>query len=155
MLEIYISKIQFMLEISRKKFQFKLNKKFLPIYKRNLIVKMAEIGTGVIVLLVLWVMSFLCLVLFCGAQGKIKVISVLPAIISGIVTIILLTLPRGVKTPSESEDPAYNYSYTPLIWILIFTSLCLTLFISLLFYLVTDIMEPRYAKVDKAVRLNR
>lgn len=115
---------------------------------------MVDIGAGVIILGCLWAFSLLCLIIFCGAQGKVKLISIVPSILSGIVTIILLTLPRG-KTTTTEDDPAYNYSYTPLIWILIFSALCVTLFVSLLAYLALDIMEPRYAKVDKTFRLNR
>lgn len=111
------------------------------------------IGTGVIILLVLWIISILSFILLCSAQGKVKFLSILPTIISAIVTIILVFIPRGSE--NLNPGPAYNYSYTPLIWILILTVLFLMLAASGFIYLVTDIIEPRYARVDKTFGLRR
>lgn len=116
---------------------------------------MADIGTGVIILAVIWLFSIICLILLCGAQGKIKFIAIIPTVLSAIVTIILLTLPRGSVPASEANEPDYKYSYLPLIWILILTSICLGLVVALAACFVLDIFEPRYAKVDKTFRLNR
>ena len=112
------------------------------------------IGTGVIVLLVIWVVSILIMLLFTSAQGKIRFVALVPAVLSGIVTIVLVSLPRG-STTATAAMPDYMFSYTPLIWIFIFTALVLTLVACLMVYFVTDIMEARYAHVDKSPRLIR
>ncbi|RNA40074.1 hypothetical protein BpHYR1_022530, partial [Brachionus plicatilis] len=106
------------------------------------------VGTGVIVLAVLWSISFVFFILFCGAQGKIKLLPAIPTLISLIVTIVLLSLPRGDSAIQQTE-PDYKFSYTGLIWILILTSICVGLLVSFIMFFVYVIVEPRYAKVDK------
>lgn len=113
---------------------------------------MADLGTGVIVLLVLWLFAIALMLVLCSAQGKLKTLSIVPSILVAIVTIVLVSLPRGADVYNQ-DDPAYNYSYTPLIWILTFTGLCVFLFVALFLYLVFDIMEPHYAKVSKTFRV--
>jgi hypothetical protein len=109
------------------------------------------IGTGVIILTVLWLVTVLSLIIFCSAQGKVKLIGLAPLVISAIVTIVLASLPRGVPERNDS-NPSYNYSYTPLIWILIFTAIVVSFVGSLGVYFLTDILEPRYARVTKNFR---
>ncbi|CAF0755336.1 unnamed protein product [Brachionus calyciflorus] len=116
---------------------------------------MVDVGAGVIILAVLWIFSFICLILLCGTQGKIKFLAAIPSIISLIVTIILLSLPRGSIPADEAIEPEYKYSYTSLIWILILTSICFGLVVALGACFVLDLLEPRYAKVDKNFRLRR
>lgn len=112
------------------------------------------VGTGVIILAVLWSVSFVFFILFCGAQGKLKLLPAIPTAITLIITIILLSLPRGDSVAQQTE-PDYKFSYTGLIWILILTSICVGLLVSFIMYFVYVIIEPRYAKVDKTFRLRR
>jgi hypothetical protein len=109
---------------------------------------MDTLGAGIIVLAVFWLISIAFLLFFCSVQGKAKFVSIVPSIFAAILTIILVSLPRGVQEYTE-EEPEYNFSFIPLIWILLFTWIVITLVISLMMYLVTDIMEPRYAAVSK------
>jgi hypothetical protein len=115
---------------------------------------MAEIGIGLIILIALWSITVIFVVLFCSAQGNLKFIAIAPCIISAIVTIILVSIPKGNQVEEEKE-PDYAYSYTSLIWILVLTSLVLFLVISMVIYLITDIMEPKYAKVAKVAKSYR
>lgn len=105
------------------------------------------IGIGVIILLTIWVISIVSFILFCSAQGKLKYVSIVPTAVSAVITLILVFIPRGNQ--NLNPGPSYNYSYIPLIWILILTVLFLFLAASSFIYLITDIMEPRYARVDK------
>ena len=109
------------------------------------------IGIGVIILLVLWLISLLSILLFCTSQRNLKGVAAVPCIITDIVTIVLLAIPTSYTTPT-SNTPSYNYSYIPLIWIFILTSVVLSLIICLLIYLLSDVLEPRYAPFSKVIR---
>ena len=112
------------------------------------------VGTGVIVLAVLWAISFVSFIFFCSAQGKIKLLPAIPTAITLLITVILLALPRG-DSKLEEKEPEYKFSFTGLIWILILTSICLGLLVSFVMYFIYVIIEPRYAKVDKSFQLRR
>jgi hypothetical protein len=112
---------------------------------------MATIGLGVILLIIIWTISLLFLLVFCQAQGNIRLISVLPALLSVIITTIITTIPRGSN--NKTTLPDYMYSNVPLIWILILVGLIIIFLVCLMLYLVTDIMEPRYAHVSKGLRV--
>jgi len=113
---------------------------------------MATLGTGIIILIVLWSIAFLSLVVLCSSQGKLKNLGIVPSIIAAIVTIVLVSIPTGNNSNTETL-PSYNYSYTSLSWILTLTGLCVSLVGCLIAYLVTEIMEPRYAKVSKTYKI--
>ena len=109
---------------------------------------MADIGNGVIILLVLWSIALFFIIVFCSSQGKLKLLAVLPCIIAAIVTIVLLSLPNQ-NNAVKDDHPNYYYSYTSLIWILLLTLMCITLTACLVIYFLSDIMESRYAYVTK------
>lgn len=111
----------------------------------------ATIGTGVIILLIMWAVAIVTFVLFCSAQGKLKYVSIVPTAVAALVTIILVFIPRG--NDNLNPGPGYNYSYIPLIWILTLTVLFLFLAAASFVYLATDIMQPRYAVVDRGFSL--
>jgi hypothetical protein len=113
---------------------------------------MATLGTGIIILIVLWCVALLSLVVLCSSQGKLKNLGIVPSIIVAIVTIVLVSIPTSNDSTAEPL-PAYNYSYTSLSWILTLTGLCVTLVGCLFAYLFTEIMEPRYAKVSKTFKI--
>lgn len=113
---------------------------------------METLGTGIIILIVVWCIAFLSLVVLCSCQGKLKNLGIVPIIIAAIVTIVLVSIPTGDNSSIEPL-PDYNYSYTSLSWILTLTGLCVTLVACLIIYLFTEIMEPRYAKVSKTFKL--
>ena len=108
---------------------------------------MADIGTGTVILLVLWIVTVIGILLFCAAGGNLVYLGLIPCTISSIVTIVLALIPREGSSSELIDDTVY--SYTSLIWILILTFMILTLIISLGIYFVMDIMQPRYAKVGK------
>ena len=109
------------------------------------------IGTGVIILITLWLVSLVSIILFCSAQGKLKLAAVIPCVITAIVTIVLPSIPTSYTSEDDSL-PVYNFSYLPLIWILILTLLVVTLVTCFLIYFLTDVLEPRYAHFTKAVK---
>jgi len=110
---------------------------------------MASIGTGLIILIVLWALALICILVLCSSQGSIKYVAVIPVLIAAVVTIVLTLLPKESSLNQADLLPDYMYSYTPLLWILILSAMCLMLIVCLLIYFVTDIMEPRYAQVSK------
>jgi hypothetical protein len=111
------------------------------------------IGIGVIILLVLWILSILLLIVFCSSQGGTRCVGVIPCILTGILTLILALIPKGQPLPDN--EPSYNYSYTSLIWILMLTMMCVTLVVSFGMYFVSDIVEPKYARVSKTIHQMR
>ena len=115
---------------------------------------MATVGAGVIILAVFWLISLLFIVIFCSSQGNLKYVTLVPIAISTLLTIILIFIPKG-ELDANFNYPPYKYSYTSLLWILILTSLILTLFICLILYLQYDVLERRYAKVSRSVRPKR
>ncbi len=110
---------------------------------------MASIGTGLIILIVLWALALISILVLCSSQGSIKYVAVIPVLIASVVTIVLTLLPKESSLNQADLLPDYMYSYTPLLWILILSAMCLMLIVCLLIYFVTDIMEPRYAQVSK------
>lgn len=110
---------------------------------------MADIGTGTIILLVLWIVTLFGILLFCAAGGNFIYLGLLPVLISTIVTIVLVLIPREGTTVEVKDETIY--SYNSLIWILILTFMILSLVVGLVFYFVLDIMQPRYAKVGKQI----
>ena len=110
---------------------------------------MAAIGTGLIILIVLWALALIFILVLCSSQGSMKYIAVFPVITAAIVTIVLALLPKESSLSQADVLPDYMYSYTSLLWILLLSAMCFMLIFSLLIYFVTDIMEPRYAQVSK------
>jgi hypothetical protein len=111
---------------------------------------MATVGTGLIILLVLWILAFFFIVLFCSAQSNIKFISIIPVSIAILVTIILGSLPVESSTSTTTIDDTV-YSYTSLLWILMLTGMIISLVVGLLVYVISECMEPKYARVSRNV----
>lgn len=111
---------------------------------------MATIGTGLIVLLVLWIIAFFFIILFCTAQNSIKYLSVIPVSVAIIVTLILGLLPvESSKTSTTVDDTVY--SYTSLIWMLMLAGLIISLVVGTFVYIISECMEPKYARVSRTV----
>ena len=110
------------------------------------------LGTGLIILIVLWFIALGSVLLFCTAQGGVRMVAVLFCGIAAIVTVILLVIPSESQSKGINYGPSYNYSYTSLIWILTLTIMCMTLIGSALVYLITDVLEPHYAHVSRLSR---
>lgn len=110
-------------------------------------------GTGLIVLLVLWILTIIISVIFCATSGALRFVSLIPISISTITTLVLALIPReGSTTVLEIDNTVY--SYTSLIWILILTIMIVTFVISLFIYLISEIIQPRYAKVGRTIGYN-
>jgi hypothetical protein len=112
---------------------------------------MAEVGTGTIILLVLWLIAFFFMIFLCSAQSKIKYISIIPLLVASIVTIILALLPRESSTTTTQVIDDTVYSYTSLIWMLMLTGLIITLVASSLIYLASEFIQPKYAKISRPI----
>ncbi len=110
---------------------------------------MAAIGTGLIILIILWALALFFILVLCSSQGSIKNIAAIPVVIATTTTIVLALLPKNSSLNQRDILPDYMYSYTSLLWILLLTAMCLMFIVCLLIYFVTDIMEPRYAHVSK------
>ena len=115
---------------------------------------MADIGAGVIILIIVWGIALISILVFCSAQGKLKFIAIIPVAVAALLTIILIAIPKGA-IPANSNDPDYNYSYTSLIWIFILTALCVTFLASLLCFFQLDILEFKYARVDRGLHFKQ
>ncbi|CAF1044213.1 unnamed protein product [Adineta ricciae] len=86
---------------------------------------MAELGAGVIILIVIWVITFVLLTLLTFVQSPVRFVGLAALVIAIIVTLVLTLLPRdtGSSTKSGSDTP---YRYESLARILILTFLCVT-----------------------------
>jgi hypothetical protein len=105
---------------------------------------MADLGTGVIILIVIWVITLAALTLFTFVQSPLRFIGLLALVIAIIVTLVLTLLPRGNTQSSVSNNVVYNYA--GLARILILTFLCVTFLIGLLLVFVHEILPPIFAQ---------
>ncbi|CAF0853303.1 unnamed protein product [Rotaria sordida] len=106
---------------------------------------MAALGTGVIILIVIWVITLATLTLFTFSQSSVRYIGLLSLVIAVIITLVLALLPRGeIGRTSESNNTPYNYA--GLARILILTFLCVTFLAGLVIVFVQEIVPPVYAQ---------
>lgn len=91
---------------------------------------MAELGTGVIILIVIWVITLALLTLFTFVQSPIRFIGLIAIIIAVIVTLVLALLPRG-DIDQTNDINRTAQSYAGLARILILTFLCVTFLVGL------------------------
>lgn len=106
---------------------------------------MAALGTGVIVLIVIWSITLAFLTLFTFVQSPLRYIGLIALVIAGIITLILALLPRGeVRTVSTSSSTVSNS--IGLIRILILTFLCVTFLVGLVLVFFHEILPPVYAE---------
>ncbi|CAF1217585.1 unnamed protein product [Rotaria magnacalcarata] len=105
---------------------------------------MASLGTGVIILIVIWVITLASLTLFTFAQSSVKYIGLLSLVIAVIITLVLTLLPRGeINRAAESiQAPS---STAGLARILILTFLCVTFLVGLLLVFCHEVLPPVYA----------
>ena len=105
---------------------------------------MADLGTGVIVLIIIWVFTLAVLTLFTFVQSPLRFAGIVALIIAVIITLVLTLLPRGdVDQTVESNKTPYNYA--GLARILILTFLCVTFVVGILLIFVHEILPPIYA----------
>ena len=107
---------------------------------------MATLGTGVIILIVIWVITLAILTLFTFVQSPVRFIGLFALIIAIVTTLVLTLLPRDSTTSSSSESNTIPYSYAGLARILILTFLCITFLIGLLLIFVHEILPPVFAQ---------
>lgn len=106
---------------------------------------MATLGSGVIILIVVWSITLALLTLFTFVQSPIRYVGLIALIIAGILTLILALLPRGeVRTVPTSSSTVSNA--IGLIRILILTFLCVTLIVGLVLIFFQEILPPVYAE---------
>jgi hypothetical protein len=105
---------------------------------------MADLGAGVIILIVIWVITLALLTLFTFVQSPLRFIGFIALIIAIIVTLVLTLLPRGNNQTSVVNNTPYNY--VGLARILILTFLCLTFFFGLILIFFYEILPPIYAQ---------
>jgi hypothetical protein len=102
---------------------------------------MADLGTGVIILIVIWVITLAALTLFTFVQSPIRFIGIIALVIAIIITLVLTLLPRGESVASNTI--AYNYA--GLARILILTFLCVTFVVGLVLVFIYEILPPIFA----------
>ena len=108
---------------------------------------MASLGTGVIVLIVIWALTLAILTLFTFVQSPVRWIGLVALLIAGIITLVLALLPRGeqIRTLSSSSVPT---AYIGLARILILTFLCVTLIVGLVFVFLREALPAVFASTD-------
>ncbi|XP_061165299.1 transmembrane protein 218-like [Saccostrea echinata] len=109
------------------------------------------VGAGFFTLALLWALTLFVCVLFAKAQGALQYAGVAAVLVSGLVTVILVVLPREPKVPTD-EQTAIIYDYTIIYRYLLMSGCLLFLLIGLGAYLGTHVMEPVYAKSLRRLR---
>ncbi|XP_048774627.1 transmembrane protein 218-like [Ostrea edulis] len=109
------------------------------------------VGAGFFTLALLWSFSLLICILFAKAQGGLQYAGLGAILLSGLVTVILVVLPREPKVSTE-EQIAVVYDYTIIYRYLLMSGCLLFLLIGLGAYFGTHIMEPVYAKSLRRLR---
>ncbi|CAF1544200.1 unnamed protein product [Rotaria sp. Silwood1] len=106
---------------------------------------MATLGTGVIILIVIWIITLATLTLFTFSQSSIRYVGLLALLIAVIVTLILTLIPRGdvSRILGSSTTPT---SLAGLPRILILTFLCVTFVVGLIILFVQEVVPPVYAQ---------
>jgi len=102
---------------------------------------MADLGTGVIILIVIWVITLAALTLFTFVQSPIRFIGIIALVIAVVVTLVLTLLPRGGSSSSNTTPQ----NYAGLARILILTFLCVTFFMGVVLVFVYEILPPVFA----------
>jgi hypothetical protein len=105
---------------------------------------MADLGAGVIILIVIWVITLSILTLFTFVQSPVRFIGLVALIIAIIITLVLALVPRGNTNRSSVATIPTNYA--GLARILILTFLCVTFVIGLLLVFVHEILPPIFAQ---------
>ena len=100
---------------------------------------MADLGTRVIVLIVIWVITLAVLTLFTFVQSPIRFVGFIALVIAIIITLVLTLLPRG-SSDQSSEANKISFSYAGLARILILTFLCVTFVVGLVLLCVYEVM---------------
>jgi hypothetical protein len=106
---------------------------------------MADLGTGVIVLIVIWVITLSILTLFTFVQSPVRFIGLIALVIAIIITLVLTLLPRGDNVTSYQASKVL-YNYAGLARILILTFLCVTFVVGLVLVFVHEILPPIFAQ---------
>lgn len=106
---------------------------------------MAELGTGVIILIVIWVITLALLTLFTFVQSPIRFIGLIAIIIAAIVTIVLALLPRG-DIDQTNDFNRTAQSYAGLARILILTFLCVTFLVGLVLVFLFEALPTVYGQ---------
>ena len=106
---------------------------------------MAALGTGVIVLIVIWSITLALLTLFTFVQSPIRYVGLIALVVAGVITLILALLPRGeVRTVANSSSSVSNA--IGLIRILLLTFLCVTFLVGLVLVFLKEVLPPVYAE---------
>ncbi|XP_022321509.1 transmembrane protein 218-like [Crassostrea virginica] len=109
------------------------------------------VGVGFFTLALLWAFTLLVCLMFAKAQGALQYAGLGAFLVSGLVTLILIVLPREPKV-STDEQTAVIYDYTIIYRYLLMSGCLLFLLIGLFAYLGTHVMEPIYAKSLRRIR---
>ena len=102
---------------------------------------MAELGTGVIILIIIWVFTLAALTLFTFVQSPIRLIGLIAIVIAVIITLVLTLLPRG-EIDQTNELNRIAQSYAGLARILILTFLCVTFLVGLVLVFLYEVLPP-------------
>ena len=107
--------------------------------------KMASLGTGVIILIVLWVIALALLTLFTFVQSPIRFVGLIALVIAIIVTLVLALLPRGdsARDSSLNKTPSSNAA---LARIFVLTFLSVTFLLGLALVFLHEILPPIFAQ---------
>ncbi|CAF0844724.1 unnamed protein product [Adineta steineri] len=106
---------------------------------------MADLGTGVIILIIVWVITLALLTLFTFVQSPIRFIGLVALVIAIIMTLVLTLLPREDSNQSLESKTTLN-SYAGLARILILTFLCVTFLVGLVLIFIHEVLPPIFAQ---------
>ena len=106
---------------------------------------MASLGTGVIILIVLWVIALALLTLFTFVQSPIRFVGLIALVVAIIVTLVLSLLPRGDSALDSSlkKTPSSNAA---LARIFVLTFLCVTFLLGLVLVFLHEVLPPIFAQ---------
>lgn len=102
---------------------------------------MADLGTGVIILIIIWVFTLAVLTLFTFVQSPVRFVGFIAIIIAVIITLVLTLLPRG-EIDQSNELNRTAQSYAGLARILILTFLCVTFLVGLVLVFFYEALPP-------------
>ncbi|XP_014768413.1 transmembrane protein 218 [Octopus bimaculoides] len=101
------------------------------------------VGVGIVLLASMWIISLTICVFTSYSTGKIRYLGTILILLSTLLTIIFIVIPRKSKYPVPVDDSLiYEYKENHLVLLLVFC--CISAFIGFVFYLVHHIMQPIY-----------
>jgi hypothetical protein len=105
---------------------------------------MADLGAGVIILIVVWAITLTVLTLFTFVQSPIRFVGLAALVLAGIITLVLTLIPRGDAIRSLSSTSKVDNAIG-LTRICILTFLCVTLLVGVVLVLFQEVLLSVFA----------